>query len=69
MWNITYTIFRNFLTERFTAVTVEVGNIIEEYYEENKRMRSVIQTSLDWRHKASKDRFVHFVFGKHLPYG
>lgn len=51
MSNIRYPIFRNLLTERFTVVTLdvfkEVGNIIEEYYEENERPRSVIQTSLD----------------------
>lgn len=46
-----YASFRSFLTERFTAVAVEVfeevGNIIEEYYEENKRLRSIIQMTLD----------------------
>lgn len=51
MSNTRYASFRNFLAERFTAVAVEVfeevGNILEDYYEENKRLRRIIQTTLD----------------------
>nr|XP_046240238.1 uncharacterized protein LOC124056643 isoform X2 [Scatophagus argus] len=42
--------FRNFLTERFTAVAVEVfgelETIVESYYEENKRLRNILHMVL-----------------------
>lgn len=43
--------FRSFLTERFTTVAVEifgeVETIVEAYYEENKRLRNVLQMVLN----------------------
>ncbi len=43
--------FRSFLTERFTAVAVEifgeVESIVEAYYEENKRLRTILHMVLD----------------------
>lgn len=45
MSNTRYAKFRTFLTERVIAVAVEVFEevgSIEGYYEENKRLRSVI---------------------------
>ncbi len=43
--------FRSFLTERFTAVAVEifgeVENIVEVFYEENKQLRNILHMVLD----------------------
>lgn len=43
--------FRNFLTERFTAVAVEVfeevETIMEAYYKENKRLLSILHKVLN----------------------
>lgn len=50
MSNTRYVNFRSFLTERVTVTAVEVfeevGNI-ERYYEENKRLRSLIPVTPD----------------------
>ncbi|KAM4613259.1 uncharacterized protein ACJ7VT_011392 [Polymixia lowei] len=44
-------LFRNFLTERFTAAAVEileeVENVVEGYYEENKRLKKMLNTVLN----------------------
>ncbi|KAK2862352.1 hypothetical protein Q5P01_001885 [Channa striata] len=50
--------FRNFLTERFTAVAVEifgeVETMAEEFYEENKRLRNVLHMVLNPEIKLSR---------------
>lgn len=50
--------FRNFLTEKFTTVAVEIfgemETIVETYYEENKRLRTVLQMVLNPEIKLSK---------------
>ncbi|XP_074485815.1 uncharacterized protein LOC141764447 isoform X1 [Sebastes fasciatus] len=50
--------FRSFLTERFTSVAVEIfeelESIVGTYYEENKRLRSVLHTVLNPEIKLTK---------------
>ncbi|XP_042352611.1 uncharacterized protein LOC121950618 [Plectropomus leopardus] len=50
--------FRSFLTERFTAVAVEIfgeiETIVEAYYEENKRLRNVLHMVLNPEIKLPK---------------
>ncbi|XP_059185377.1 uncharacterized protein LOC131968486 isoform X2 [Centropristis striata] len=50
--------FRGFLTERFTAVAVEIfgeiESIVEAYYEENKRLRNVLHMVLNPEIKLPK---------------
>lgn len=50
--------FRSILTERFTSVAVEifgeVENIVEAYYEENKRLRTTLHMVLSPKIKLSK---------------
>ncbi|XP_037619751.1 uncharacterized protein LOC119484743 isoform X2 [Sebastes umbrosus] len=50
--------FRSFLTERFTSVAMEIfeelESIVGTYYEENKRLRSVLHTVLNPELKLTK---------------
>lgn len=51
MANAAHQSFRSFLTERFTSLAVdicgEVETLVQSYYEENKRLRSVLHTVLN----------------------
>lgn len=51
MSNTRHQKFRNFLTERFTNVAVEifaeVEAIVEAYYEDNKRLRNILHMVLN----------------------
>ncbi|XP_041837562.1 uncharacterized protein LOC121637448 [Melanotaenia boesemani] len=57
--------FRSFLTEHFTTFAVdvfsEVESIVEAYYEENKRLKSILHMVLNPRIKLSKIDINHYI--------